>query len=644
MKKIIVILVILLAANSFAQFPKRTWIRTAAITYGLTDSIGTGFLGRMGNDVCLNISNTAYGSRSGCYSEFVKYNPSGRAFVYLTTSSYRSGADQASLLEFCGLKGISYSADSFFIKAVGSSITLNDIQAISAPCTPGATTTTPVGSYISWCGWSTDGRLAWDYTKPLVREYQIWRATRYMTGNYVASDGTRYHGVIEDENYTLKAANYAEPPGNAMAFPFGSGAWTNGIAELQNTKWAGYTYAQVLDTLLKLKQNVWLKAIGDTGVKYGTHFVANSVTYGAPGSDKCPGDIITTGTGLLPMENALPVINTNLWDAATWNTCDTITKYDKGYAFVWCNIDRADTVAMVAAGGAAPTGNARAKLQRLCYYYMAHNPDRTYFILTCNAPEHMANDYKKTDTLRKWTNAINHNIGRPTGVRFIAQSGNDPAGQSYQLYRRNFENGFVIYRRSNGTNYTNTSAVTYALGGSYAPAYEDGTTGGQASTTQIRNCEGQIFLSAASSSTGNISIGDAVATEGGNLNFVVTLSQIQDSVTTFNYSTLSGTATGGTSCSGATDFVNTLGTGNIPAGQLTATISISTCDDATYEQAENMIVTISAISPSTLTLLDQVGAGTINDNDNPTSPNSPVNLIVSGQVQIGGQTHLGGDD
>lgn len=617
-------------------FPHFSWVRTAAITYGLTDSIASKFLGRVGTDLVLNMSNTAYGNRSGNWDNYHAMNPYGKNLNYLTASSYRSGVDLAELTTYCGLQGQSVVNDSFFIKVNTGTIGLYDVQSQGAPCAVGHITYTSTGNYLEFCGWTTSGRLEWDYTKQMARDFQVWRATKYMSGVYTASDGTKYAGVIEDENTTYKAAAYSEPPGNSMAFPHGSGTWVGGTSgAAQCGPWTGYTYSQILDSLTKLKQNDWLKRIGDTARKYTGFWFANSVTYGAVGSDKVPGDIVKTNTGVWPMENALFCLeasgqgNPATWNNATWAIMDTIYVRDTGSAIVWCNVNRLDTVALVAAGGASPTGTARAKLQRLCYYYMAHHPDRTYFMLTSNSTEHTANDYKKTDTLYKFTKAIYHNIGRPTGLRSVVQTGTDGAGQSYTLYRRNFQYGTVIYRADNGTNRTDASAVTYNLGGDYYPAYEDSTRGGLTSTTTIRNCEGKIFLSVSSTPTGSISIDDASVTEGGTATFTVTLSAAQSVLTTFNYSTANGTALSGT------DYTATSGSKSIPIGSTSTTITVPTTNRASCQTIRAFTVSITNVSPTTITIIDPTGTGTIIDDDCGTTYGKTYKgkIVIKGKVK-----------
>jgi chitodextrinase len=469
----LVVAVAVMASSAHATFPKRNWIRTAAITYGLTDSVAGYFIGRK-YDLVINPSNIAYGSRSGVLDAIKRGDPATQCLVYATVSSYRSVADLADLNEFCAARG--YGIDSFFIKVNTGTVGIKDVQPIDAPCSPNGVDTTTAGGFLEFCGWTTSGRREWDFTKKHVRDFMVWRAVKYATNGM--------NGIMEDENYTLLHDNQTDAPGNAMAFPHTSSQWAVG-SWTQCGPWAGKTHAQVRDSLIKLKQNDWLKRIGDTLNKLGGFWIANSVTYGTIKSDK-GSDLKKTGTGLFPMENNLaPIAFGNLWSNETWKIMDSINVWDTGYAIVWNTINRADSAAL---------GVPRAQMERLTWYYMAAHPDRTYFMLTGNAPEHSANDYRAYDTLFKWVPATDFNIGLPLANRFTVGSGTDPAGQTYTIYRRDFGNGSVLYRQANGTNYSGTSAVSYSLGGTFYNVNANGTVSSTPITSaSIKNCDGLIL-------------------------------------------------------------------------------------------------------------------------------------------------------
>jgi Calx-beta domain/TadE-like protein len=93
-----------------------------------------------------------------------------------------------------------------------------------------------------------------------------------------------------------------------------------------------------------------------------------------------------------------------------------------------------------------------------------------------------------------------------------------------------------------------------------------------------------------------VSIGSpaAVAETAGVINFPVTLDHASTVPVTVTYSTNNGTAIGGNSCGGTTDFVSASNqTFTIPANQLTFNLPITVCNDNIYEPTENFTVVIS---------------------------------------------------
>jgi hypothetical protein len=105
-----------------------------------------------------------------------------------------------------------------------------------------------------------------------------------------------------------------------------------------------------------------------------------------------------------------------------------------------------------------------------------------------------------------------------------------------------------------------------------------------------------------------LSIGNASATEGGNLVFTVTRAGNTSVAVSANYATANGSATSGS------DYTATSGTVSFAAGQTTATITVPTIDDSVYEPTETMTVTLSSPTGGA-TIGTATGTGTITDND-----------------------------
>lgn len=88
-----------------------------------------------------------------------------------------------------------------------------------------------------------------------------------------------------------------------------------------------------------------------------------------------------------------------------------------------------------------------------------------------------------------------------------------------------------------------------------------------------------------------VSVDDAQTTEGGDLEFAVSLSDVVDADTVISYSTADGTADGG-------DYGSVNGTMTIPAGQTSGTIVVSTTADDTVELDEALSLTLTDIEAS----------------------------------------------
>lgn len=105
-----------------------------------------------------------------------------------------------------------------------------------------------------------------------------------------------------------------------------------------------------------------------------------------------------------------------------------------------------------------------------------------------------------------------------------------------------------------------------------------------------------------------LAIGNASVTEGGTLSFTVTRSGNTSIAASASYASSDDTA------AQPGDYTATSGTVSFAASQTTATIPVTTIDDATVESAETMSVTLSSPS-SGATITTAAGTGTINDND-----------------------------
>jgi hypothetical protein len=114
-----------------------------------------------------------------------------------------------------------------------------------------------------------------------------------------------------------------------------------------------------------------------------------------------------------------------------------------------------------------------------------------------------------------------------------------------------------------------------------------------------------------------LSISNVSVNEGNSgsstMTFTVTQNVVSDLITTVNYASSNGTATGGASCSGSADYATSSGTLNIAAGATTGTVTVSVCGDTTLESDETLTLTLS--SPGNATLFASTATGTIINDD-----------------------------
>jgi hypothetical protein len=198
-------------------------------------------------------------------------------------------------------------------------------------------------------------------------------------------------------------------------------------------------------------------------------------------------------------------------------------------------------------------------------------------------------------------------------------------------------NGALVFANwaSNDNNQWSVQTSGWSAAGSSQYANRDGNDSSQASLYKIMPTAGAsgsvtnqmtsagidagitAILAFKEIPPSTISIANASVAEGNsgitNLNFTVSLSTTSSSTVTASYATSSGTATGGASCSGSTDYITGSGTVTIPAGSTTGTITVSVCGDTTVESDETLSVTLS--SPVNATLGTSTATGTILNDD-----------------------------
>jgi YD repeat-containing protein len=167
--------------------------------------------------------------------------------------------------------------------------------------------------------------------------------------------------------------------------------------------------------------------------------------------------------------------------------------------------------------------------------------------------------------------------------------------------------GRLVQVRHSGTAPNNGVSATYT----YDRA--DNRTSVVVATTP--SCAGVTFA-----------VGDASATEGGPVGFVITKSGSTANNCTVNYSTANGTAVS------PADYTPATGTVTFAAADTSKSVPVVTIDDSSVEGPETLILNLSAASGAAL-ITDQQAVGTINDNDFP-PPCSGVNFTVASGAAV----------
>lgn len=136
-----------------------------------------------------------------------------------------------------------------------------------------------------------------------------------------------------------------------------------------------------------------------------------------------------------------------------------------------------------------------------------------------------------------------------------------------------------------------------------------------------------------------ISVTSASVTEGNTgttpLSFPIALSNASYLGVSATYILTDGTATGGASCTGNFDYINTGGTVTIAAGSTLGTITVQVCGDTLYE--DNEIFTVTLSSPANATLGTATATGTIINDDAVLSnfnafETSTASLAINGKI------------
>lgn len=466
------------------QANKHDHVQTAALVYSSTNVNNASFLARK-IDLLINPTNDLYDRARNVDTNFT-------ALDYTTFSSFIFGSDTLWLADFCNQRG--YDDSTFYMWADEDTIIL---------ISQGVTCVTPPGEKITMSSWG-HYRYVLDGRNEHLGEW-IW----YNIVRDIGTHGSRnYRGVMEDEAFLLKHSLYGQTAA-MLTFPFHTNMWVKGTPS-DAEGWDDYNsisiseFAEIQDSLIYLKHEAfdWASELSDSLEANNYLFFRNPAnymcwhdwpapaTYGNP-----PPDYETEG-----YKGLGSLLGEYVWlrptGGATLGTQLQYLRMMSDYAdsgttsIMWVYIIPSDSVAL---------GSwRRCQYERLCYYYMAADPQKTWFMITRNEGLFHPNAWQQlSDTLWRYTPLLEVNIGQPIADSgyYSIQSGTDGSGQSYTIRSRDFSNAKVLWRFQNGSNYGNSSAVTLDLDQDYYLADENGNVSANpVSQVSIRNADGLILL------------------------------------------------------------------------------------------------------------------------------------------------------
>ncbi len=181
-----------------------------------------------------------------------------------------------------------------------------------------------------------------------------------------------------------------------------------------------------------------------------------------------------------------------------------------------------------------------------------------------------------------------------------------------------------------GNQITYTNNGDSAAGDSFTFTVSDGA-GGSIGTTTFQITIAPPTLSALDAQSAEPSSGSS------KMVFTVMLSRQFASTVTVDYATADGTATGGASCGGSTDYVSTSGTLTFNAGETIKTVEVPICSDGDAGSgAADETVLLNLTNPSNATIANAQATGTIKHT------NTPGTFIIS-EIRTSGPGGLGDD-
>lgn len=143
--------------------------------------------------------------------------------------------------------------------------------------------------------------------------------------------------------------------------------------------------------------------------------------------------------------------------------------------------------------GNSASPEARRRLWELASHYLVApvQPGLLYF-------NSIGDDWSKPYSAN-WDRAIEANIGAPLGARRVIAEGQDPAGQPYRVWSRDYERALVIVRAVTEWGYERYGddtaiEIRVPAGERFRPLLMDGSVSGAVDRIRLRAAEGAILI------------------------------------------------------------------------------------------------------------------------------------------------------
>lgn len=229
----------------------------------------------------------------------------------------------------------------------------------------------------------------------------------------------------------------------------------------------------------------------------GMRIIINTASYNTPFDSLC---IVAAGGAHLERTN-YPLGQNNAAQLNYWRWVDHLVAAGVERIEFVSNLAWFDKVPAAVGNDVTPMG--REKMAEYAGYLMVKDTGTIVAFAMDNywrnKPDTMTQaawDTSIVNAKNHWLAAWDTVLGRPLGARVQMASGVDPIGQSYSVWRREYERAVVVMRTTGKTptEYGDTTEVPVSLGVALRVLRSDGTLVAPDSTVRLRAGEGVVLM------------------------------------------------------------------------------------------------------------------------------------------------------